>query len=82
MKNNYQFKGTKGEWRREDTEHYAEIATNDNPRLAMVANIYDANLIAAAPDLLQACIDMAEWLHDTDPHRAPIINTIHKALGL
>lgn len=92
----YQFKGTPAPWRVSDTTNcnsnrvefgieneewtvadiYADVQELES------AAIHNANLIAAAPDLLQACIDIAESLHDTDPRRAPIINAILKALGL
>lgn len=48
---------TKGPWRRVDTPDYAEIhaeATKGKQAIALVGDPNDANLIAAAPDLLEA----------------------------
>jgi hypothetical protein len=46
----------------------------------------DANLIAAAPDLLQACIEMVHELENTTSDKNPTVmnakSVIHKALNL
>ena len=50
---------TPGPWGRVDRANYAEIVPADGssaPVIAMVGRADDANLIAAAPELLEACI--------------------------
>lgn len=42
----------------------------------------NAYLIAAAPDLLVACINMVEMLHDSDPRTGEMRIAIHKALNI
>ena len=65
--NEYQFQGTQGEWKRVDTESYAEIRnSNKDIPIALVANRDDANLITAAPELLTACITALKQIQDLD----------------
>lgn len=55
---------TPGPWSRRDTETHAEIDAPGHTTLAMVAKGEDANLIAAAPELLKELTDLVDWLHD------------------
>jgi hypothetical protein len=57
-------KHTPGPWVRYDQD-YAEIVTADHKSsVAMVARAEDADLIAAAPDLLAACEAAQSWIAD------------------
>lgn len=80
-----EFKGTKGSWKREDTADYAMIKSdgNDVP-VALVANSDDANLIAAAPELLQALQDLVAQFKKVSPlytRDAEIISQAESAIN-
>lgn len=91
----YEFKGTDGIWRclesvTGDITIYARdfAAMPDIVRMTKkipATAIYDAHLIAAAPDLLQACI---EALEDYEKNELPnnisnkLKQAIHKALNI
>lgn len=94
--NKYEFKGTKGDWEvvadykistiggRPHAQAYC-MAVGLQPNGRLIEDLEgkaNAHLIAAAPDLLQACIGIANELHDTDARREPIIAAIHKALNI
>lgn len=56
--------------------------------LSLRSHVNDANLISAAPDMLEALIDTFEWLHNdqgysiTNPYLKAIEQAINKAKGL
>lgn len=64
-------KHTPGEWERIDTADYAEIhqkGTSLQPAIALVGKPEDADLIAAAPELLEALKDLANESSETFGH--------------
>jgi len=66
---NLQFKGTKGEWIKDDTRIYVKSNLTDNGLMQIINTVNspieqreaNAKLIASAPDLLEACIKRIEW---------------------
>ena len=79
-------KHTPGPWKRQDTADYAEIVTTDERFVvAMVARETDADLIAAAPELLEALTDLVIY-HDVpasaqDPVVLPLLRAAFSAIA-
>jgi hypothetical protein len=92
--NNMEFKGTQGEWKAinlEATDFYNERNEihfgNDGECIAeVVHNDYDAQLIAAAPELLKLLIEMHQNSNAKTPLERDrfykVEKAIKKALGL
>lgn len=100
---NYEFKGTKGEWNVDGYDTVSVIAkVNEvgwmhvckcdygyaSPLEHLELNKANAHLIAAAPELLQACIDVENTLRTmtnnpvSDLLMTRLQQAIHKALNL
>ncbi|MBO0323494.1 hypothetical protein J0X14_14390 [Muricauda sp. CAU 1633] len=92
-----EFKGTKGEWKENQSEVYSSIYKNGEPfDLVKVASLVQINpdetkanakLIAAAPDLLEALKDVYDLLEEHQPnwylrkHFNKMESALTKALG-
>ena len=55
---------TPGKWHRFDMEFYAEIRDGQDSNIAMVARADDANLIAAAPEMYEALMEIIKVWND------------------
>lgn len=80
---------TAGPWLRIDTADYAEIHAAFHPSsqaVALVAKPGDANLIAAAPDLFNACkewidwLTVADWRDDAAAYEARVLSDMRAAV--
>jgi hypothetical protein len=100
--NKYQFKGTQGEWYPVEIAGFWEIKDEPyyegrdllsfdvgvlGSSVTDVEAEANARLMSSAPELLQACIRMAEYcnkhnLEQLTPEYTQMIDAIHKALNI